>query len=873
MICRNAVSLAILMAVFVSSLVVSGANAQYMYWTDTFAHRVQRANLDGSNLATLVETPGPRGIALDVNGGKMYWSDSVSDAIYRANLDGSGVEELVTTGLIEPRDVALDLPAGKMYWPDFGTDTVRRANLDGSDVEDLVTTGLSTPYGLILDLSAGKMYWVDAHVLGNPDGIIQRANLDGSDIEDLVTDLVTPVGIELDVPLGHIYWTDEGTNKIQRADLDGSNVEDIVTTGLDWPLGIALDLNARKVYWTDAGTKRIQRANLDGSDIEDLVTTGLSNPREIALLSCDAVGPDCQGNGIPDYCEILTGADPDCNDNDIPDDCDIATGFSEDCNPPANGIPDECEPDCNNNGIADTCDIANGTTADCNRNAVPDECDIAAGASDDCNNTDVPDECEDDCNWNGIADECDIADATSNDCNETGIPDECESDCNDNGIVDQCDVTSGTSDDCNGNGVPDECESDCNYNGIADECDLANGTSLPCGVIELVPSGSTGPYRIVGNEIIIPGGPVQIEFELIVRGWASAPDSPSLGAYQGTFLQESLNVARASASQGAGARLKIPLWEECDHGSDCSVPSPPPFTQSGTCGTLEAGLCDDSLLAFLATNVCDDALRLPCQMNTDCTTGVPCIENPRFVFWGLDSVALVGFPTGAGHDNPRWAAAAFGGIVDDGETSYYGGTLRLVVPEDARGSYTLRLDSSRNFTMLLTYGSLYVPAAIINGRVTIARACCMPNGSCELLGEYECEAGGGVLAADSCGEDADNDGVADACDPCPNNNPDDSDYDGVCDSDDGCPNDPDKTEPGECGCGKLDDGDSDDDGVPDCLDQCFGVDDAVYAPECLDTIPTVSQWGLAVLTLLLLITAKVQYGRTHATSVRRESQR
>ena len=47
----------------------------------------------------------------------------------------------------------------------------------------------------------------------------------------------------------------------------------------------------------------------------------------------------------------------------------------------------------------------------------------------------------------------------------------------------------------------------------------------------------------------------------------------------------------------------------------------------------------------------------------------------------------------------------------------------------------------------------------------------------------------------------------------------DPDEDGAIGCDDGCPLDPDKTEPGVCGCGVPDD-DSDADGVPDCIDEC-----------------------------------------------------
>ena len=47
----------------------------------------------------------------------------------------------------------------------------------------------------------------------------------------------------------------------------------------------------------------------------------------------------------------------------------------------------------------------------------------------------------------------------------------------------------------------------------------------------------------------------------------------------------------------------------------------------------------------------------------------------------------------------------------------------------------------------------------------------------------------------------------------------DTDKDGTPDCNDLCPNDPDKTEPGDCGCGVAET-DTDNDGTPDCLDLC-----------------------------------------------------
>ena len=62
----------------------------------------------------------------------MYWTNwEDTGKIQRANLDGSGVEDLVTSGLDIPRGIALDLAGGKMYWTDWGTEKIQRANLDG----------------------------------------------------------------------------------------------------------------------------------------------------------------------------------------------------------------------------------------------------------------------------------------------------------------------------------------------------------------------------------------------------------------------------------------------------------------------------------------------------------------------------------------------------------------------------------------------------------------------------------------------------------------------------------------------------------------------------------------------------------------------
>lgn len=43
-----------------------------------------------------------------------------------------------------------------------------------------------------------------------------------------------------------------------------------------------------------------------------------------------------------------------------------------DLDPPC--VTPECSPDCNGNGVPDECDIADGTSDDLNGNGIPDEC-------------------------------------------------------------------------------------------------------------------------------------------------------------------------------------------------------------------------------------------------------------------------------------------------------------------------------------------------------------------------------------------------------------------------------------------------------------------------------------------------------------------
>jgi formylglycine-generating enzyme required for sulfatase activity len=74
--------------------------------------------------------------------------------------------------------------------------------------------------------------------------------------------------------------------------------------------------------------------------------------------------PDCNGNGVPDYCDINQGISADCNMNGIPDECDISSGRARDCDA---------------DGRLDLCEVALDGAADENGNCTPDACEYAIG--------------------------------------------------------------------------------------------------------------------------------------------------------------------------------------------------------------------------------------------------------------------------------------------------------------------------------------------------------------------------------------------------------------------------------------------------------------------------------------------------------------
>jgi len=226
--------------------------AGHIYWTNMGVPNledgsIERADLDGKNRRVIIPqgaTYTPKQLHLDKENGKLYWGDREGMRVMRANLDGSQVETLVEAGRGDKdrRDqtrwcvgITLDPKLRKFYWTQKGPDDagqgrILRANIDmtkgesptnRSDIEVLYDR-LPEPIDLELDLANRVLYWTDR---GDPPrgNTVNRVPIDTKAAPEIVvTHLMEGIGIALDVPGNRMFVTDFA-GSIYSADLDGKN--------------------------------------------------------------------------------------------------------------------------------------------------------------------------------------------------------------------------------------------------------------------------------------------------------------------------------------------------------------------------------------------------------------------------------------------------------------------------------------------------------------------------------------------------------------------------------------------------------------------------------------------------------------------------
>src|SRR5262249_22488794 len=127
--------------------------AGHIYWTNMGGLKkndgsILRSDLDGKNMIAIIPPGGtftPKQLQLDKKSGKLYWCDREGMRVMRANLDGSNIETLVDTSHGDPRPgpdqtkwcvgIAVDTGGGKFYWTQKGDDNAGQGRIFRANIE------------------------------------------------------------------------------------------------------------------------------------------------------------------------------------------------------------------------------------------------------------------------------------------------------------------------------------------------------------------------------------------------------------------------------------------------------------------------------------------------------------------------------------------------------------------------------------------------------------------------------------------------------------------------------------------------------------------------------------------------------------------
>jgi DNA-binding beta-propeller fold protein YncE len=126
--------------------IVVDVAARHIYWTNMGNPKAndgssERADLDGRNRKTIVPQGGtftPKQIQLEKGSEKLYWCDREGMRVTRANIDGSNVETLVDASQGDPRPgpdvtkwcvgVAIDVDGGNLHRTQKGADNAGKGS-------------------------------------------------------------------------------------------------------------------------------------------------------------------------------------------------------------------------------------------------------------------------------------------------------------------------------------------------------------------------------------------------------------------------------------------------------------------------------------------------------------------------------------------------------------------------------------------------------------------------------------------------------------------------------------------------------------------------------------------------------------------------
>lgn len=252
----------------------------------------------GSTRTSSSSNPGSQPNSIAVDAGHVYWVNSAAGSIGRANIDGSGADNGFITGLKEPNGIAVN--GTSIFWSTT-PGPIGRANLNGSSVNKTLIPNDGEPCGLAVD--SGHIWWASDRLA---ESTIGRAGLDGNFIQYEFAAIGTAFPCGIAVNSANVYWSDfgffAGGSLIGRVDVaTGKAVDQSFIAGGSAPCGIALDTSSH-LYWANAGTDTIARANSDGTGVDqNFIATGGNQICGVAVDNLSSPPP------VPPSAGVSTG--------------------------------------------------------------------------------------------------------------------------------------------------------------------------------------------------------------------------------------------------------------------------------------------------------------------------------------------------------------------------------------------------------------------------------------------------------------------------------------------------------------------------------------------------------------------------------------
>lgn len=265
-----------------------------------------------------------------------------------------------------PDDCDLGGPPIPLYVVDDGSSENEVGLIEGGDIAWLnrftasnngeVISAVAVSYGVVPEGTMVEIYvWDDPNNDGNP--------ADGQVIGFETSVVASPNSDEfIVVDIFDTFVGTAGTNFFAGVLIRN-------TAAGDFPAAIDQTSDEGQ-SWLAAGSGGVDVTNLGGSGLfGQPAQFGLAGNFLVRAIVDGELPPnDCNGNVIPDECDIASGTSADCNMNGVPDDCELD---GNDCD--GNGVPDECDVDCNMNGVPDACEEPE---FDCDGNGIEDSCQV-----------------------------------------------------------------------------------------------------------------------------------------------------------------------------------------------------------------------------------------------------------------------------------------------------------------------------------------------------------------------------------------------------------------------------------------------------------------------------------------------------------------